>query len=95
MEREDIIVLLRGIFYWCYEHWMLYDPSADEEEDIGTILGNLSKFDEPDEFCGIYEFLQDNRDCMDEIEHSVNRAVDALSMYITPSHPLFNKYFRN
>lgn len=86
MSRDDVIVLLRGIFKYCEEHWMFADLS---DEEIRHNYEDLNRFDFDHWVAyGLIEWLEDVKDSLDEIRWSVDLALDVLHM----THPNHKDY---
>lgn len=76
MSQDDVIVLLRGIMKYCENHWMFADLDEKEIEDS---YKDLERFGSDHRVAyGLIEWLEDEKDCLDEIKWSVDTVLSAL-----------------
>lgn len=86
MSRDDVIVLLRGIMKYCENHWMFADLDEKEIEDS---YKDLERFDSDHRVAyGLIEWLEDEKDYLDEIKWSVDTVLSALHA----THPNHRDY---
>ena len=83
MTRDDTIALLHDIMKYCEANWMFADL---DEEEIEDSYKDLEKFDTDHRVAyDLIEWLEDWKDCLEEIRQSVDTALDALHA-IHPNH---------
>lgn len=86
MTRDDTIVLLTGIMKYCENHWMFADL---DEKEIADSYADLNRFDSDRKVAyGLIEWLEDEKDCLEEIRWSIDLALDVLRM----THPNHKDY---
>lgn len=83
LTRDDIIALLHGIMRFCDEHWMFADLDEDMKEEA---FRDIDRFDAEDIAPGIIGFLEDNRDCLEEISWSIGVVLDYMNSSRRPVH---------
>lgn len=88
MTRDDTIVLLNGIMKYCESHWMFADLGEKEIEDS---YKDLERFDSDHKVAyGLIEWLEDNKNCLEEIKWSIDLVLDVLHM----THPNHKDYLK-
>ena len=73
MERDDVLVLLEGIWKYCLNAWIFEDLT---DEELKQEFSKLPSFDsDPEVAYGIIEFLKDWRDALEDIQWSIDQVL--------------------
>lgn len=86
--REDIVVLLHGIFKHIENCWGFVDLT---EEELAAEYESLNRFDSDDDVrYGIIEFLKDAKDTYEDISWSIDMVLD----YMLANIPNYEEWSR-